>query len=608
MISGIGFSQNFKLISFEEDLSDLSAVKYARKDVNDDKCAIIKVYTNLDNLYFETRLGIEGDIVNKTGEFWIYVSPKEKQLKIIKEGYIPLEYSIPVIVEESKVYKLTLTGSGNNFQPSSSSKLTEYVVFETEPSGAQIYINKQPRGTTPLTIPMIEGNYTCKITMPLFQEENFELNVKSGNTLRISKVLTEMDIYGNINIRTDLGTDIYIDKQKVGTETYSGRLIEGLHIITIEKENYKSYKKDLLIVANKNYEIDQVLEPKLGVISVQSEPLGASIFIDGDFKGTTPKFVRDIMCGEHHITIEKEGFSSVSENIYIPYDKTKEFTFKLDDAKTLKLTTEPAGADVYLNNVLIGHTPVNLTLDKTNLNKIKILKDGYHTVFDEIPPASQLAEKTYKLERLGLSRVANQQTPQKTEQPKSTKKNKYKRNHRENRTKIGWSLSGISGKPGGISTSLYGNFGSTSQYGIFIDAGYQFNKYSNNYIDGVVNFPRFAIGGSYQLWLWDFAVVEAFGSAGLEFATGLNWKTYSIWDYPPDEVHTKHLKIGLRAAIRISPHAELFGAYNINYTDGPALDVFGDQVEINGTRFNYQTLFPDREAENWEIGIRFVIY
>ncbi len=89
-------AQTFRVLTFEEDLSDLSAIKYERKDVNDQKCAIIKIYTNLNSLFFETRLGIEGDIVTKTGEFWVYVSPKEKMLKIIKKGYIPLEYVIPV--------------------------------------------------------------------------------------------------------------------------------------------------------------------------------------------------------------------------------------------------------------------------------------------------------------------------------------------------------------------------------------------------------------------------------------------------------------------------------------------------------------------------------
>ena len=92
-------AQTFRVLSFEEELSDLSAIKYERKDVNDQKCAIIKVYTNLNGLLFETRLGIEGDIITKTGEFWLYVSPKEKMLKIIKSGYIPLEYVLPVNIE-----------------------------------------------------------------------------------------------------------------------------------------------------------------------------------------------------------------------------------------------------------------------------------------------------------------------------------------------------------------------------------------------------------------------------------------------------------------------------------------------------------------------------
>ncbi len=70
LISVSSFSQNFRVISFEEALSDLSVVKYARSDVNDEQCAIIKVYTNLDALFSETRLGIEGDVFICVCEFW----------------------------------------------------------------------------------------------------------------------------------------------------------------------------------------------------------------------------------------------------------------------------------------------------------------------------------------------------------------------------------------------------------------------------------------------------------------------------------------------------------------------------------------------------------
>ena len=153
------YAQSFRVLSFEEELNDLSAVKYERKDVNDQKCAIIKVYTNLSGLNFETRLGIEGDVITKTGEFWIFVSPKEKMLKIVKNGYIPLEYAIPINVESSKVYKLTLTGGANQNPAVAEDLKTEFVVFETNPNGASVYINDKLKGITPLTIPLQEGNY-----------------------------------------------------------------------------------------------------------------------------------------------------------------------------------------------------------------------------------------------------------------------------------------------------------------------------------------------------------------------------------------------------------------------------------------------------------------
>jgi hypothetical protein len=594
------------VLDFSEDLSDLSAISYARKDVNDQNCAIIKIFTNLDALYFETRLGIEGDIVNKTGEHWIYVSPKEKQLKIIKKGFIPLEYAIPLNIAESKVYKITLTGGSNEENNQNSNSLTEFVVIETEPEGAQIYINDQLKGISPITFPLQEGKYSCRIEKALYKTDEFDFNLVGGNTLRINKSLTELDIFGNISISSDSFAEIYIDNKNVGIENYSGRLIEGLHVIKIEAENYKTYKKDILIIANRDYLIEENLIVKLGFISVQSEPMGASIFIDGEFTGTTPRFIREIRVGNRQISIEKEGYATFKETIKVEYDKTREYIYTLSQARKFSLSSKPAGAEVYLNDVLIGTTPIEFDVDYSNHNKLKIVKDGYHTVFDELPKESELTNKSYNLEKLSLATSLNTRSSNTTPQPVNNKSRRS--NHDINRTALGWSISGLNARPGGVNSSIYFNVGNISQYGIFLDGGYQFNNYNNNYIDGVVNFTRFTIGGSYNLWLSDIVVLEAFLGYGREYATGLSWEIYDIWDYPPDMVYTKFFKLGLRAGVRISPHAELFGAYNLNYTDGPAYDVFGDQAEINGVKYNYQTIFPDRDSENWEIGIRFVLY
>lgn len=606
LISASGFSQNFRVISFEEDLSDLSAVKYARTDVNDEQCAIIKVYTNLDALFFETRLGIEGDIVNKTGEFWIYVSPREKQLKIIKNGFIPLEYAIPINIEEAKVYKMTLTDGNTSELETSPDAQNEFVVFETNPAGAQVYIGGQLKGVTPLSIPMLEGNYSCRIEMPLYKTEEFDLCVKAGNTINIHKTLDELEIYGNLRVSTNSFADIYIDNQKVATGSYSGRLIEGLHIVKIQAENYLGYTKDFLVVVNRDYVIDEVLEAKLGVISVQSEPLGANIFIDGEFVGTTPKFVRDVKAGNRRIIVEKEGYASVDEKIFVEYDKTKEFVYQLKDAKKFILSTRPTEADVYVNDILVGKSPLELDIDFKRHNKIKIVKEGCHTVYDEIPMDSQLKEKSYHMEKLGLS--GNASNKSKTTPVVIKKKRDENRDFKANRTDVGWSISGLNARPGGISSTVYVNFGERKQLGAYIEGGYQINNYNNSHIDGFVSFPRYSFGVSYNLWISDIVVLELFGGIGREYALDMDWKDFTIWDMPPESCYVSYCKGGIRAAVRVSPHIEVFSSYNFNNCDGPAVDIWGDQVEISGVKYNYQTLFPDRTGENWELGVRFVLY
>ena len=148
-------------------------------------------------------MGIEGDIVKKTGEYWIYISPREKMLKVIKSGYIPLEYAIPANVEGGKVYKMTLTDSNISSSTIKETAIAEFVVIETKPNGAQVYINNQLKGVSPLTVPLLEGEYNCRIEMALYKTEDFNFTLEAGNTFKINKILSELDIYGKIKIHTN---------------------------------------------------------------------------------------------------------------------------------------------------------------------------------------------------------------------------------------------------------------------------------------------------------------------------------------------------------------------------------------------------------------------
>ena len=116
----------FIVESFQLDLNDLEANRNPVFDANDKKCALIKVRTDLSNITFSSNNGIVEQKMVLT-EYWIYVSYDEKKLNVYKDGFLPLNFDIPVSLEESKVYTFYITTS-KRFS----------IVIQTDPKDAQI--------------------------------------------------------------------------------------------------------------------------------------------------------------------------------------------------------------------------------------------------------------------------------------------------------------------------------------------------------------------------------------------------------------------------------------------------------------------------------------
>jgi len=60
-----------------------------------------------------------------------------------------------------------------------------------------------------------------------------------------------------------------------------------------------------------------------GSVFVSSEPSGASIYLDGEYKGTTPKTISDVSVGYHTIELNKEGYQSWSTSVYVTSGDTE---------------------------------------------------------------------------------------------------------------------------------------------------------------------------------------------------------------------------------------------------------------------------------------------
>ena len=98
-----------------------------------------------------------------------------------------------------------------------------------------------------------------------------------------------------------------------------------------------------------------------GALVVESEPAGASVFVDGVFHGVTPLGLRRLVSGAHTVRLEKAGyrtaFASADPSGGRGVDRVE---LEPEPTGGLDVGSTPAGAEVYLDGEFRGVTPLSL--------------------------------------------------------------------------------------------------------------------------------------------------------------------------------------------------------------------------------------------------------
>ncbi|MFC2101171.1 caspase family protein [Bacteroidota bacterium] len=182
-------ASEFIVESFEKAPNDLSVHMYPKKDINNNYCAIIKIKTDLTGLKFDSNLGIEGDVKKQPGEYWLYVSPHEQQLRINKEGFIPLYYTIPILIESSSVYVMLLTYQMKE-ELVKANKIG-VILLESNPTGADVLIKGEKQfQVTPYQAVLKEGKYSFTLKKELFNDYNGDFEITANKTTILKLQLT----------------------------------------------------------------------------------------------------------------------------------------------------------------------------------------------------------------------------------------------------------------------------------------------------------------------------------------------------------------------------------------------------------------------------------
>ncbi len=135
-----------------------------------------------------------------------------------------------------------------------------------------------------------------------------------------------------------------------------------------------------------------------GSISVASEPSAATVNLDDKAVGVTPMVIKNVLLGEHTLSISKEGYIEAKEKVIVKENKILETYIKLNPASySVKISSVPENADVFWDEASKGTTPVIIGNVTAGPHKIRVVKESYEEKVDTIDVKDPLTEKTYYL-------------------------------------------------------------------------------------------------------------------------------------------------------------------------------------------------------------------
>jgi hypothetical protein len=162
------------------------------------------------------------------------------------------------------------------------------------------------------------------------------------------------------------------------------------HTLSVSHEGYRSFTLTYTFKAGEEKWLDITLpelpkpepqKPSYGFLMVESDPPGASIFLDDKETGKTTPAVFDALetSTPHRVGLSGKGLKYFEETVTIAADETKTVSAKLESNKgSFSFMTDPPGAYVRVNGELIGQSPVlNYEIQPDTIVELRYTNPGY---------------------------------------------------------------------------------------------------------------------------------------------------------------------------------------------------------------------------------------
>jgi formylglycine-generating enzyme required for sulfatase activity len=284
-----------------------------------------------------------------------------------KAGYRRLEVPVEISEDSERILRFTLA------------KLPDRLAIDTgSVTDATVTVDGKSVGTTPLEpIELEPGEHEIRIEADRYRSFVTQVTLEGGGDLR--ELVAELEpMWAEVIFRTRPGgATVRVDGKQLGFTPVTAELLEGRHRFELRLQGHKPYGGSIDVVAREQRSMPTIeLELTDGKLALTSEPGGATVTVDGDYRGETPLELFLPPGRIFDVELSKAGHDPAMQQVTLRSGQSTELALTLS-ARTgvVRIEAEPLDAELFVNGK--PHGPANQSLELVAVpHRIEIRKPG----------------------------------------------------------------------------------------------------------------------------------------------------------------------------------------------------------------------------------------
>ena len=318
-------AQELMVKSFVLAPTDITAQTEGRKDLNGDACALVKIS------FVGDVADVEGNVikplVRRNNETWAFMTQESRQMKVVTKDYLPLmvtfgDYGIEKL-QSNRTYVLTLTKPSGAQEPVDAGG--NFYAISVQPKDAKVTIDGVLQASSSdgeYSAMLAYGSHTYKVEAGGYISKSGSFTIGKGDMTPISVSLVSALATLNVSCPTP-AVSLYVDKKSVGSLPWNGNLKEGMHLLEVRKDGYRSQQKTIQLAQQQKLDVAfDALSAIQGNLSVNFKPFGSDVYVDGVKVGQSPRVFNGVLVGNHNVEIRKSGYTTSRQTVTISEGQT----------------------------------------------------------------------------------------------------------------------------------------------------------------------------------------------------------------------------------------------------------------------------------------------